>query len=120
MLLWPLEKFMMGKGFKYIKECFDHGTLRLIGLLSDGGVHSRLDQLQKDLLQLSEKGVDARIESGGRRMYVTMNRYENDWDVVKRGWDAQVLGEAPHKFQSVVQAVKALRPTLMTSISPHL
>lgn len=23
---------------------------------------------------------------------------QNDWDVVKRGWDAQVLGEAPHKF----------------------
>jgi len=34
---------------------------------------------------------------------------QNDWDVVKRGWDAQVLGEAPHKFKSAVEAVKKLR-----------
>lgn len=39
-------KIYEGEGFKYIKECFDKGTLHLIGLLSDGGVHSRLDQLQ--------------------------------------------------------------------------
>lgn len=28
---------------------------------------------------------------------------------MKRGWDAQVLGEAPHKFKNVVEAVKTLR-----------
>lgn len=39
-------KIFEGEGFKYIKECFENGTLHLIGLLSDGGVHSRLDQLQ--------------------------------------------------------------------------
>jgi hypothetical protein len=39
-------KIYEGEGFKYIKECFENGTLHLIGLLSDGGVHSRLDQLQ--------------------------------------------------------------------------
>ncbi|KAH7654152.1 Phosphoglycerate mutase 2,3-bisphosphoglycerate-independent protein [Dioscorea alata] len=140
-------KIYEGEGFKYIKECFDKGTLHLIGLLSDGGVHSRLDQLQlllkgasengakrirvhvltdgrdvldgtsvgfvetleNDLSKLREKGVDAQIASGGGRMYVTMDRYENDWGVVKRGWDAQVLGGAPHKFQTAVEAVKKLR-----------
>ncbi|MQM13714.1 hypothetical protein Taro_046641 [Colocasia esculenta] len=110
-------KIFEGKGFKYIKECFDKGTLHLIGLLSDGGVHSRLDQLQlllkealeNDLSKLREKGVDAQIASGGGRMYVTMDRYENDWDVVKRGWDAHVLGEAPYKFRSAVEALKKLR-----------
>ncbi|KAJ8753938.1 hypothetical protein K2173_000192 [Erythroxylum novogranatense] len=140
-------KIYDGEGFKYIKECFETGTLHLIGLLSDGGVHSRLDQLQllikgasergakrirvhiltdgrdvldgssvgfvqtleNDLAKLREKGVDAQIASGGGRMYVTMDRYENDWDVVKRGWDAQVLGEAPHKFKNAVEAVKKLR-----------
>ncbi|URE14969.1 LURP-one-related 8 [Musa troglodytarum] len=140
-------KIFEGEGFKYIKECFDKGTLHLIGLLSDGGVHSRLDQLQlllkgcsengakrirvhiltdgrdvldgssvgfvetleNDLAKLREKGIDAQIASGGGRMYVTMDRYENDWGVVKRGWDAQVLGEAPHKFRSAVEAVKKLR-----------
>lgn len=39
-------KIYDGEGFNYIKECFDKGTLHLIGLLSDGGVHSRLDQVQ--------------------------------------------------------------------------
>ncbi|THU52284.1 hypothetical protein C4D60_Mb10t02360 [Musa balbisiana] len=120
-------KIYEGEGFKYIKESFDQGTLHLIGLLSDGGVHSRLDQLQlllkgssengakrirvhiltdgrdvldgssvgfvetleSDLAKLREKGIDAQIASGGGRMYVTMDRYENDWDVVKRGWNAQ-------------------------------
>ena len=140
-------KIYDGEGFNYIKESFETGTLHLIGLLSDGGVHSRLDQLQlllkgasergakrirvhiltdgrdvldgssvgfvetleNDLSNLREKGVDAQIASGGGRMYVTMDRYENDWDVVKRGWDAQVLGEAPHKFRSAIEAVKKLR-----------
>ncbi|XP_062207245.1 2,3-bisphosphoglycerate-independent phosphoglycerate mutase-like [Phragmites australis] len=140
-------KIYEGEGFKHIKESFDNGTLHLIGLLSDGGVHSRLDQVQlllkgasergakrirvhiltdgrdvldgssvgfvetleSDLSQLREKGVDACIASGGGRMNVTMDRYENDWNVVKRGWDAQVLGEAPYKFKSAVEAVKTLR-----------
>lgn len=39
-------KIYEGDGFGYIKESFENGTLHLIGLLSDGGVHSRLDQLQ--------------------------------------------------------------------------
>ncbi|XP_050380175.1 2,3-bisphosphoglycerate-independent phosphoglycerate mutase [Argentina anserina] len=140
-------KIYQGEGFKYIKEVFETGTLHLIGLLSDGGVHSRLDQVQlllkgvaehgaksirlhvltdgrdvldgssvkfaetleEDLAKLREKGVDAQIASGGGRMYVTMDRYENDWSVVKRGWDAQVLGEAPYKFKSAVEAIKTLR-----------
>ncbi|XXG40113.1 hypothetical protein AAC387_Pa01g0907 [Persea americana] len=140
-------KIFEGEGFKYIKESFNTGTLHLIGLLSDGGVHSRLDQLlllqkgaseqgakrirvhiltdgrdvldgssvgfvetlENELAKLQEKGVDAQIASGGGRMYVTMDRYENDWGVVKRGWDAQVLGEAPYKFRSGLEAVKKLR-----------
>lgn len=140
-------KIYDGEGFKYISESFEKGTLHLIGLLSDGGVHSRLDQLllllkgsgergakrirvhvltdgrdvldgssvgfvetlENYLAELREKGVDAQIASGGGRMYVTMDRYENDWEVVKRGWDAQVLGEAPFKFRNAVEAVKKLR-----------
>ena len=34
---------------------------------------------------------------------------QNDWQVVKRGWDAHVLGEAPHKFKNALEAVKKLR-----------
>ena len=38
-----------GEGFRHVKECFPNGTLHLIGLLSDGGVHSRYDQLEVNL-----------------------------------------------------------------------
>ncbi|GFS40241.1 phosphoglycerate mutase, 2,3-bisphosphoglycerate-independent [Actinidia rufa] len=118
-------KIYDGEGFNYIKESFETGTLHLIGLLSDGAsergakrirVHILTDgrdvldgssvgfveTLENDLSKLCEKGVDAQIASGGGRMYVTMDRYENDWDVVKRGWDAQVLGEAPLDGDAVV------------------
>ncbi|KAJ0453544.1 putative phosphotransferase (phosphomutase) [Helianthus annuus] len=140
-------KIYEDEGFNYIKESFATNTLHLIGLMSDGGVHSRLDQLQlllkgasqrgakrirvhvltdgrdvldgssvgfaeileAELSDLRSKGIDVQVASGGGRMYVTMDRYENDWEVVKRGWDAQVLGEAPHKFKNVVEAIKTLR-----------
>ena len=100
-----------GAGWKYISEAFPGNTVHFIGLLSDGGVHSRCDQLYgcikgavergakkirchiltdgrdvpdgssfkfvqelEDVLKAT--GVDAKIASGGGRMYVTMDRYE--------------------------------------------
>lgn len=36
-----------------------------------------------------------RIASGGGRMITTMDRYNADWSIVERGWNAHVLGEAP-------------------------
>jgi 2,3-bisphosphoglycerate-independent phosphoglycerate mutase len=37
-------------------------------------------------------GGDYQVASGGGRMYCTMDRYEADWNIVKRGWDAMVHG----------------------------
>jgi hypothetical protein len=34
---------------------------------------------------------------------------EADWNIVKKGWDAHVLGEAPHYFKDAATAVKTLR-----------
>jgi hypothetical protein len=45
-------KIYDGEGFSYIKESFENGTPHLIGLLSDGGVHSRLDQVQVSLFSV--------------------------------------------------------------------
>ncbi|KAI3522933.1 hypothetical protein L1887_00985 [Cichorium endivia] len=75
----------------------------------DGSSVGFAKTLENELSELHKKGIDAQVASGGGRMYVTMDRYENDWEVVKRGWDAQLLGEAPHKFKNVVEAVKTLR-----------
>jgi len=63
---------------------------------------------EKFLSDISTDGFDAKIASGGGRMKLTMDRYEADWTMVERGWQAHVLGEAP-KFDSAEQAINAMR-----------
>lgn len=121
-------------------------TLHFIGLLSDGNVHSHIDNLRKMIVQAKEEHVkrvrihilldgrdvgevsaleyidpfekflstlcdqsfDARIASGGGRMVITMDRYNADWNMVKRGWETHVLGEG-RQFASAHEAVETLR-----------
>ncbi len=119
------------------------GTLHFIGLLSDGNVHSHMDQLfalidrcaeeglsrvcvhplldgrdvgersaldyilptQEKLKGISEtRGLDYCIASGGGRMKITMDRYNADWSIVARGWDAHVKGKG-RAFRSAEEAV---------------
>lgn len=118
-------------------------ALHFIGLLSDGNVHSHIDQLfallrraakegakvlrlhpladgrdvaEKSILgylgkteallaELRRQGCDAQIASGGGRMKVTMDRYGADWNIVRRGWEAHVLGQG-RAFGSARQAVE--------------
>ena len=128
-----------------VRRAKNGGTIHFIGLLSDGNVHSHIDQLfimidqcvtlnlnrvrlhvlldgrdvgektalnyiiptEEKLKKISgEKGLDYAIASGGGRMKVTMDRYNSDWNIVKRGWEAHVLGEG-RKFPSASDAVKA-------------
>lgn len=42
----------------------------------DGSSVAFVETLEEDLEKLRKQGVDARIASGGGRMYVTMDRYE--------------------------------------------
>ena len=126
-----------------VKQSENGGTIHFIGLLSDGNVHSHIEQLfimidkcaelnfkkvrvhalldgrdvgertalnyikptEEKLKKISEeKGLDYAIASGGGRMKVTMDRYNSDWSIVKRGWDAHVLGKG-RKFPSASDAV---------------
>jgi len=48
-----------------------------------------------------------RIASGGGRMRITMDRYEADWDMVKRGYDCHVHGIGP-QFNSAAEAVTTM------------
>jgi len=48
------------------------------------------------------------IASGGGRMVTTMDRYEADWDIVERGYNAHVLGDGP-LFPDSATAIKELR-----------
>jgi len=121
-------------------------TFHLIGLLSDGYVHSHIDHVERMVRQLVEDGVrririhaladgrdvdpvsydlyidrletvlaearsagvDAEVASGGGRMQITMDRYEADWEMVRRGWKTHVAGDARH-FSTVAEAIETLR-----------
>lgn len=122
------------------------GTLHFIGLLSDGNVHSHVDNLRKMVARAKADGIarvrihalldgrdvgelsaleyfdpfeeflatlndhafDARIASGGGRMAITMDRYNADWDMVRRGWETHVLGEG-RQFANAHVAIETLR-----------
>jgi 2,3-bisphosphoglycerate-independent phosphoglycerate mutase len=119
-------------------------AVHFIGLLSDGNVHSHIEQLFALARRCAQEGVkrvcihgllDGRdvyeksaltyierteavlkeinakpgfkyvFASGGGRMVTTMDRYNADWKVVERGWNAHVLGEA-RQFKSAKEAVE--------------
>ncbi len=61
------------------------------------------------LAELNAGGqADYRIASGGGRMNITMDRYNADWSMVKRGWDTHVRA-AGAQFASAREAIESLR-----------
>jgi len=79
-----------------LKQCSESGFPRVrFHVLTDGRDVPQGSGI-KFLKQLKESctasGMDYRIASGGGRMYVTMDRYGADWNIVKRGYDAMVHG----------------------------
>jgi 2,3-bisphosphoglycerate-independent phosphoglycerate mutase len=65
---------------------------------------SELEDVLADIRQ--RHGVDYRIASGGGRMKVTMDRYNADWTIVERGYNAHVRGIG-RAFGSATEAVTA-------------
>lgn len=133
---------------KLVANTKEHNsTLHFIGLLSDGNVHSHIDNLKAMIVEAKKEGVkrvrvhalldgrdvgemsaldyfdpfasflkdlssdgtfDARIASGGGRMVITMDRYNANWDMVRKGWETHVLGEGRY-FSSAHEAIETLR-----------
>ena len=62
----------------------------------------------KELNTASTEAFDARIASGGGRMWITMDRYGANWPQVERGWKVHVLGEG-RQFKSAREAVETYR-----------
>jgi 2,3-bisphosphoglycerate-independent phosphoglycerate mutase len=67
-----------------------------------------VDALEAVLAELRGSERDYRVASGGGRMTTTMDRYNADWRIVERGWQAHVLGNA-RPFPSLRAAVEGLR-----------
>ncbi len=88
-------------------------TIRIHALLDgrDVGETSALeyfDPFEEFLVSLNDDGFDARIASGGGRMQITMDRYNANWDMVRKGWETHVLGEG-RQFATAHEAIEKLR-----------
>ncbi len=66
------------------------------------------DPFVEYLNSLNDDSFDACIASGGGRMVITMDRYNANWDMVKKGWYTHVLGEG-RAFESAHEAIETLR-----------
>jgi 2,3-bisphosphoglycerate-independent phosphoglycerate mutase len=98
-----------------IRQAKKEGVKRVrVHVLFDGrdvGETSALeyvDPFEAFLKEESTGGFDARIGSGGGRMWITMDRYGADWAMVERGWKTHVHGEA-RRFLSAREAVETYR-----------
>jgi len=67
-----------------------------------------IDSFEEFLKNLNDSNFDARIGSGGGRMWITMDRYSADWSMVDRGWQTHVLAISRH-FSSAREAVETMR-----------
>ncbi|MCH7974222.1 MAG: 2,3-bisphosphoglycerate-independent phosphoglycerate mutase [Bacteroidetes bacterium] len=52
----------------------------------------------------SKNNYDYKIASGGGRMIVTMDRYNADWNIVEKGWNAHVRGIG-RRFKKTSEAI---------------
>lgn len=57
----------------------------------------------------ADQGADIKIACGGGRMIFVADRYETDWTIVERGWNAMVYGKAQYYFKSAADAIKSFR-----------
>mgnify|MGYP000205700330 CR=1 FL=1 len=67
-----------------------------------------IDPFEAFLANLNADGVDYRIASGGGRMVITMDRYNANWDMVRKGWETHVHGSGDY-FKTAHDAIVALR-----------
>ncbi len=105
----------IGHLFTMIDRAAEEGVSSLrVHILLDGrdvpetSALEYINSLEERLDTYRDKELDYRIASGGGRMVTTMDRYEADWDIVKRGWEAHVLGEA-RAFESAREAIETFR-----------
>ncbi|HPC70667.1 MAG TPA: 2,3-bisphosphoglycerate-independent phosphoglycerate mutase [Treponema sp.] len=109
-----------------IQKAKDEGVKKVrIHVLFDGrdvGETSALDYVdpfEAFLKGLNDGSFNARIASGGGRMWITMDRYGADWSMVERGWKTHVLGMG-RQFSSAREAVETYRKEIPGIIDQDL
>ena len=101
---------------RMIKKASEEGVKKIrVHLMLDGrdvppqSEPKYINRLETFLKPFNEKGNDYKIASGAGRMVAVCDRYENDWQMVKLGWDMMFYGAADHKFTSAAEAIKTFR-----------
>ncbi len=97
-----------------IAEAYKEGVRKMrIHAIFDGrdtAPDSALEYIHRfESFALQFRDADIRIASGGGRMVCVADRYENDWEVVKRGFDMMKWGKAEFYFRSAEEGVSELR-----------
>lgn len=105
--------------FKMLKRANEEGVERVrIHLVLDGrdvpprSAEKYIEMLENFLNTLRDPyghQRDYKVAGGGGRMIYVADRYETDWEIVKRGWNAIVHGEAENRFESSMEAITELR-----------
>ncbi|MDR0526900.1 MAG: 2,3-bisphosphoglycerate-independent phosphoglycerate mutase [Spirochaetaceae bacterium] len=78
-----------------------------------------LEPFEAFLKEQSSGGFDAKIASGGGRMWITMDRYGADWEMVRRGWETHVHG-AGRQFAGAKEAIETYRKEIPGIIDQDL
>jgi 2,3-bisphosphoglycerate-independent phosphoglycerate mutase len=78
-----------------------------------------VDPFEAFLKEQNADGFDAKIASGGGRMWITMDRYGANWPQVERGWKVHVLGEG-RQFKTAREAVETYRKEIPGIIDQDL
>lgn len=109
----------IGHLYALLQAAFEAGVerVRLHTLLDGRDVAPRsalgyLAQLQAKLIHYNEQGRDFRIASGGGRQVITMDRYDANLAMVKKGYECHVqgLGEKTKSAEATVNAYYAEFP----------
>jgi 2,3-bisphosphoglycerate-independent phosphoglycerate mutase len=104
----------------YLKAITRHAAARGVGkvffhLLTDGrddepgSGYRLLKEFEAFIAPWNNDRQQFRVASGGGRMCITMDRYEADWEMVHRGWNTHVLGQAEVSAGSVDEAFAKIR-----------
>lgn len=67
-----------------------------------------INRLETFLKRFEARNRDYKIASGAGRMIAVADRYENDWSMVKKGWD-MFRGFSENHFRSAKEAVETFR-----------
>lgn len=96
-----------------IRQAHDEGIQRIrVHILVDGrdvppqSEPKYINRFENFVHELGDP--DYKIASGGGRMVITADRYENDWGMVEKGWHTHVLGEG-RQFISATEAIETYR-----------